>query len=153
MAKFLPIVGEVTTIFESGAKLVAAGVTAPFNRRAGKKLLDSAGDAWVNYSKENVLACSVRRDGAGIKRAADTFSKSCPGVAHVRGGYHLAKGDKKQAYDCMANGTKALVVIAVTVGATVATGGLGAAAACATVGTCAAGSTGRLRCCRLWHSS
>jgi hypothetical protein len=140
MAKFLPVIGEITTLFESGAKLVAAGATAPFNPEAGKKLLASSGDAWKSYSQENLVACAVRGDGAGIKRSADGFSKSCPVVAHARSGYHLVKGETKEAYECAANGTKALGVIGVTAGVTVATGGLGVVGACTLVGASAATS-------------
>lgn len=140
MAKFLPLVGELVTAFESGAKLVAAGATAPFNPEAAKQLLKSSGDAWVNYSQESVLACAVRHDGGGIVKGLDGFSKGCPLVAHVRGVYHLAKGEKEEGKDCLANGTKAIGVIGATVAVTVATAGLGTAAACAAVGTAAAAS-------------
>ena len=51
----------------------------------------------------------------------DAFSQSCPGVAHVRGVVHLARGENQQAYDCIANGTKAIGVCAATVVATTAT--------------------------------
>ena len=39
-----------------------------------KKLLDSAGDAWVKYKDENAIACAVRGDGPGFVRGLDGFS-------------------------------------------------------------------------------
>ena len=74
MAKFLPVIGEVVTCLESTTKLVAAGITAPFSPETGKKLLDSAGDAWVKYKDENAIACAVRGDGQGFVRGLDGFS-------------------------------------------------------------------------------
>ncbi|CAE7824406.1 unnamed protein product [Symbiodinium sp. CCMP2592] len=138
MAKFLPVVGEVITAVESAGKLVAAGVTAPFDPKAGKKLVDSAGQAWVDYKDQNLLACTCRGDGKGIVQGVDAFSQSCPGVAHVRGVVHLARGENQEAYDCIANGTKAIGVCAAAVVATTATGGMGTAAALACVGGSAA---------------
>lgn len=140
MAKFLPVVGELATGMESFGKLVAAGVTAPFNPKAGKKLLKSSGDAWKNYTNENAIACAVRGDKENLKKSADTFSQACPGVAHVRGAVHLVRGEGEEGYTCLANGTKGLGVAAATVAVTIATGGLGAVPACAIVGGAAAGS-------------
>lgn len=71
MAKFLPVIGEVVTCLESNQ---AAGITAPFSPETGKKLLDSAGDAWVKYKDENAIACAVRGDGPGFVRGLDGFS-------------------------------------------------------------------------------
>lgn len=48
------------------------------------------------------------------------------------------RGEGQQAYDCMANGTKAVGVIGVTTAVTLATGGLGTGAALAVVGGAAA---------------
>lgn len=140
MAKFLPVVGEAATIFESGVKLVAAGAVAPFNPEAGQQLLDSAGEAWVNYSQESVVMCTIRGDGAGMVRGADAFSKGFPVIAHIRGAVHLARGEPTEACDCIVNGTKAIGIIGAAAAVTLATGGLGTVAACATVGVSAAGS-------------
>mmetsp|Transcript_13992 Transcript_13992/g.34594 ORF Transcript_13992/g.34594 Transcript_13992/m.34594 type:complete len:564 (+) Transcript_13992:225-1916(+) len=59
MAKLLPVVGEVITAVESAAKLISAGVVLPFDEEASEKLLEGAGQAWVEYSEQNAIACGV----------------------------------------------------------------------------------------------
>ncbi|CAD7957258.1 unnamed protein product [Amoebophrya sp. A120] len=59
MAKFLPVIGEAVTAIESAAKLVASGVVLPFDEEAAEKLLEGSGQAWVEYSEQNVIACGL----------------------------------------------------------------------------------------------
>jgi hypothetical protein len=56
MAKFLPVIGELFTAVESGAKLVGAAAVLRFSTEKASELLEGAGRAWVDYSEQNLIA-------------------------------------------------------------------------------------------------
>ena len=134
--KSLPVVGEVVTVAESGVKIAAAGIVAPFDQKEAAKLAKGAGDAWVEYSEKNIIAGPINSgiryvagDEEGAERVIKSTSKafesvvdSTPVVGHVKGVVHLIDGDIDHAEQCLIGSTRATVVL----GAGLATGGLGA---------------------------
>jgi hypothetical protein len=138
--KSIPVVSEVVTAGESVGKLVgAAGCAVVGNTTDAKKLLDGAGQAWVDYTERQPIAAGINvavraacDDTEGVERVAKKLGHSylelmdgTPGVGHVKGTVHYILGDKEGGDKCMKDASKGAVVIAATA-LTAATGGAAA---------------------------
>ena len=153
-AKSLPVIGETVTIVESGVKL---GVACPFliaGHSAGKELVHSAGDAWIDYTNRNAIAAPIKilsktmsDDKEGAKEVAVKFGhswvelgESTPLIGHGIGvGYYLT-GNTEGGNRCMECATREGVVAAASFAVGIATGGLGTLAVIACgVGAAAVG--------------
>ena len=152
MAKFLPVIGELITTVESGAKLVGAAAVLPFSTEKAGELLDGAGKAWVDYSEQNLIAAPINmgvRAAIGDEEGSEKVKKELeqsfqgfvdgtPVVGHVKGAVHYASGDKEHGDKCMKQASRTAATIAVAVGTGILTGGAGTVA---TVAATTAAST------------
>ena len=142
MAKFLPVIGELFTAVESGAKLVGAAAVLPFSTEKASELLEGAGRAWVDYSEQNVIAAPINmgvRTAVGDEEGTDkvkkklgqsfeSFVDGTPVVGHVKGAVHYTLGDREHGDKCMKQASRAAATIVVAVGTGILTGGAGTVA-------------------------
>ena len=142
MAKFLPVIGEIFTTVESGAKLVGAAAVLPFSTEKASELLEGAGRAWVDYSEQNVIAAPINmgvRTAVGDEEGTEKVKKEleqsfhgfvdgAPVVGHVKGAVHYATGDWEHGDKCMKQASRTAATIAVAVGTGILTGGAGTVA-------------------------
>ena len=124
MAKFLPVIGEIFTTVESAAKLVGAGVVAPFDSEKSKQLFKGAGDAWVDYKDNNAIALAVQGRGKDLGQKSVGFAEGLPVVGHGIGVGRYIAGDTEGGDRCMKQASRSTAVVA----ATLLTGGAGAVA-------------------------
>ena len=149
--KSIPVVSEVLTIGESAGKLIgAAGCAIAGELDSAKKLVDGAGDAWVDYAERQPLAAGINiavraiaDDDDGVKRVAKKLGHSCedlvdacPVVGHIKGGVHYALGDIEHGDKCMKDASKDAAIVAATAVAM----GTGGAAAPLVAGAASLGS-------------
>lgn len=126
MAKFLPVIGEIFTTVESAAKLVGAGVVAPFDSEKSKQLFKGAGDAWVDYKDNNAIALAFQGRGKDLGQKSVGFAEGLPVVGHGIGVGRYIAGDREGGDRCMKQASRSTAVVA----AAVLTGGAAGAVAC-----------------------
>ena len=135
-AQSIPVLGEVVTVIDSGAKTIAAGACAMVGQTdAAGKLIKGAGNSWVEYSEKNLVAGLVNATASKIQGdeeeceriskkilgSLEGFVDSVPAVGHVKGIGHYIAGDTEHGNKCMLGATRGVAVL----GAGLATGGLG----------------------------
>ena len=126
MAKFLPVIGEIFTTVESAAKLVGAGVVAPFDSEKSKQLFKGAGDAWVDYKDNNAIALAFQGRGKDLGQKSVGFAEGLPVVGHGIGVGRYIAGDREGGDRRMKQASRSTAVVA----AAVLTGGAAGAVAC-----------------------
>ncbi|CAG0904907.1 unnamed protein product, partial [Cyprideis torosa] len=133
--KFFPIIGEVFTAAESVVCLGASGVAALCgDDKAANELLGAAGNAWVDYAENNMIAtpingiiCDIKGDHCKSEKLKEKYGENwsnladgTPVVGHIKGVVHYAKGDKEKGHKAMESATRTTAVL----GAGVLTGNL-----------------------------
>ena len=146
-ADAFPIWDEISTAVKSTAKLVGAGIVAPFDPKKAGKLASDAGTDWVKYSEQSMIVGPINagiREAIGDDKGAarviheteDAFMEepNVLGLGQVKGIVYLAKGENEMARETMLSGARNTLIL----GVGAATGGAGAGVFAA--GTAAAGT-------------
>ncbi|KAI0345544.1 hypothetical protein BDW22DRAFT_1353036 [Trametopsis cervina] len=131
----IPVIGEVVTILDGAGRTVAAGACyAVGQKEAGKKLIDSAGQTFVDYTEKGAIAANInlgvakwiQHDEEKVQRilqkqgeAWTQLGENTPGVGHIVGVARYATGDTEGGDRCMINASRTTAIIL----ATAATGG------------------------------
>lgn len=146
-AQSIPVVGEIVTVADAGARTVAAGACAVVGQsKAAEELIQGAGKTLQNYTEVSPVAAGIhvgvlvlqndmaeaerisRRPGQALAEVAE----NTPIIGHIIGGSRLIEGDLNGALRPLLGATRSTVVA----GIAFVTAGLGAIpAGIATAGT------------------
>lgn len=149
-AQSIPVVGEIVTVVDAGARTIAAGVCEVVgdSEDAGK-LIQGAGNSLKHYADVNLIVANTRVVVAKVggdektadylmdkeKEAWTEVAENTPVVGHVVGLVRYVEGDKAGGDRAMMAATRSTLVA----GAAILTGGAAAAPVAALTGLAADG--------------